>query len=277
MKPDSQRMAFYLNTESCICRFVESNQYMMDYEHAHMHYELLFVTTPSPLRHTYGGQITETDTPCIVLHPPYALHSTYTRSEHPYFRYKLDFHPSMLTKFDGICSLGRLAKYGNCIVPVTEDAMRSLEPLLQRMQQLTQYHPDVPPLRQTAALLSVILSETEALTPPDLPTPAQAPTYIQEVLQYVVENISEPLDTQSLAARFFVSPSKLTRNFRSATSMNLYDYITATRIAHAKLWLSEGLSIAQIAQQCGFSQEAAFIRMFRRKCGITPGEYRREN
>ncbi len=273
MNPASQRMAFYLNTESCFCRFVESNQYMMDYEHAHMHYELLYVTTPSPLRHTYGGQITETDTPCIILHPPYALHSTYTRSEQPYFRYKLDFHPCMLTKFGGICSLGRLADQGNCIFPVGEEEILSIDPLLHRMVQLTMMQQ--APLRQMAALLSVILSETEALAPPDLPPPAQAPTYIQDVLQYVVENIGEPLSTEILAHRFFVSPSKLSRDFRALTSMSLHEYLTATRIAHAKLWLSEGLSIAHIAQQCGFSQEAAFIRMFRQRCGITPGEYRK--
>ncbi|MBE6560988.1 MAG: AraC family transcriptional regulator [Ruminococcaceae bacterium] len=272
MNPEMEYGKGYLLTESCIGEFWESNQSLMVYEHTHLHYELLFIFTPSRLRHTYGGQIIETDTPCIILHPPYALHSTNTLDDEPYRRFKVDFHPCMLTEYGGICSLGRLAEYGNCIFPVTEADLAAIKPLLLRLEKA-----EKAPMRTKAALLSLILSETEALAPAELPVPTQVPAYIQQVLHYVVENIGDSLDTEMLAQKFFVSPSKLSRDFRTATSLSVHEYITAMRIAHAKLWLNEGVSVAQIAQQCGFSQEAAFIRMFRQKCGITPGEYRREN
>ena len=39
--------------------------------------------------------------------------------------------------------------------------------------------------------------------------------------------------------------------------------------------LAENLPLSLIAQQCGFGSDSAFISMFRRHMGMTPGKYRR--
>ncbi len=75
--------------------------------------------------------------------------------------------------------------------------------------------------------------------------------------------------------QFFISPSKLTADFRAATSISLHEYISAIRVTRAKMWLSENYPIEIIAQRCGFTHESSFIRMFKSVTGMTPGEYRR--
>jgi AraC-like DNA-binding protein len=52
--------------------------------------------------------------------------------------------------------------------------------------------------------------------------------------------------------------------------------IVKTRITIASRLLREtNLSVAAIAQQCGYSDQSAFTRAFRQASGVTPLEYRR--
>ena len=103
----------------------------------------------------------------------------------------------------------------------------------------------------------------------------EAPPYIQSLLRYVAEHAEEELSGDILAEKFFVSRAKLMRDFRSAIGVPLHEYITSIRIHRAKILLAENLPLSLIAQQCGFGSDSAFISMFRRHMGMTPGKYRR--
>ena len=53
------------------------------------------------------------------------------------------------------------------------------------------------------------------------------------------------------------------------------DYLYEVRIANSLTLLKEtDLKIADIAQMTGFVDSSAFIRIFRRLQGITPGKYK---
>ena len=52
--------------------------------------------------------------------------------------------------------------------------------------------------------------------------------------------------------------------------------VVASRIAFAKMLLEiTDHPISDIAQKCGFDNEVYFMRLFRRRVGITPTAYRR--
>ncbi len=54
--------------------------------------------------------------------------------------------------------------------------------------------------------------------------------------------------------------------------------LTMIRIKNAKKYLTNNeLSIAQIAEQLGYSEPAPFVRVFRRETGISPSKYRKQN
>ncbi|HET9916113.1 MAG TPA: helix-turn-helix domain-containing protein [Candidatus Binatia bacterium] len=66
------------------------------------------------------------------------------------------------------------------------------------------------------------------------------------------------------------------RRFKSATGMALIEYVQNLRIEEAKRLL-EGDSVAvdEVAARVGYDNTAFFRRLFKRLCGLNPGDYRR--
>ena len=62
---------------------------------------------------------------------------------------------------------------------------------------------------------------------------------------------------------------------RKATGLSPLDYVHALRLEEAKQILeTEDLSIEAIAEQVGYEDTSFFGRLFRRKVGLTPAQYR---
>ncbi len=149
-----------------------------------------------------------------------------------------------------------------------------LEPLLTRMRRVRDPHvPKNVWLSTLTALLWEINEMSENVRIHDV---SSAP-YVQEFLQYIATHIEEDLRIDALAEQFYVSTSRLKRDFTDAVHIPLHEYIRAIRIHRAKALLLENLPLSIVAQRCGLSGESALIGMFRRHTGITPGEFRRQN
>ncbi|MNE32853.1 Bifunctional transcriptional activator/DNA repair enzyme AdaA [compost metagenome] len=74
---------------------------------------------------------------------------------------------------------------------------------------------------------------------------------------------------------FRLTPQYVSRLFREQTGQaGLHDYISQTRIEAAKLLLLQGTSIDETAARVGFASSHAFIRVFKKYEGITPGKYK---
>ena len=72
-----------------------------------------------------------------------------------------------------------------------------------------------------------------------------------------------------LAERSFV------RRFTKATGMKPLDYVHALRLEEAKQMLETGdLPVEAIANEVGYEDTSFFGRLFRRKVGLTPAQYR---
>ena len=73
-----------------------------------------------------------------------------------------------------------------------------------------------------------------------------------------------------------LSMSHFVRAFRQTTGQPPYRWLVGRRIEVAKgLMLRSALPLAEIALQCGFADQACFIRAFKRMASETPGEWRR--
>ena len=243
-------------------------------EHVHQYYELLFNFSSCLLRHTVAGNAHDTDSPFILFRAPYILHSTCALDTQPYTRTSIGFHPLVLREYGGICELGRLANCWECVIPVTLERLTELQPLLTRLQRVRD--PSVPKRVWLGTLSTLLWEVSEMAEEADIHS-AEAAPYIQELLRYVVEHAEENLNIDALAERFFVSRAKLTRDFRTAVRMSLHEYVTAIRIHRAKVLLAEDMPLSMIAEKCGFGSDSAFVYMFRRHVGMTPGEWRKKN
>ena len=65
------------------------------------------------------------------------------------------------------------------------------------------------------------------------------------------------------------------RRFRDASGMTPLDYVHALRLEEAKQKLETGdLPVEAVANDVGYEDASFFGRLFRRKVGLTPAQYR---
>ena len=54
-------------------------------------------------------------------------------------------------------------------------------------------------------------------------------------------------------------------------------YRDSTRLYYAKEYLNSGYyTVSEIAEKCGFDDVSYFVRFFKQKTGLPPGEYKKE-
>lgn len=78
-----------------------------------------------------------------------------------------------------------------------------------------------------------------------------------------------------IAAYTGISRSECCRYFRKKSGQTIFGYLNRYRI-HKSMELMAGTDgdIAQIAQECGFSDQSYYTKKFREQTGMTPGQYR---
>jgi len=89
-----------------------------------------------------------------------------------------------------------------------------------------------------------------------------------------MQNLTKEITVEELAAAASLSRLHFSRMFKIATAQSPSRFIGRLRLELSKSLLIAGKSIADVANDCGFSSESNFVRSFRRSTGITPGQYR---
>lgn len=98
---------------------------------------------------------------------------------------------------------------------------------------------------------------------------------IAGVQAYLGENFGQNLSLGHLAAHFFLSETYLCELFKKNTGCTVLNFLIQVRLHNACLLLAEsGMSLKEIAAAVGFNDYSYFGRIFRRKMGKTPDQYR---
>ena len=97
-----------------------------------------------------------------------------------------------------------------------------------------------------------------------------------DALKYIDENISNiEINVNTLAERYGCSTEHFRHKFRKEFNISPQKYILINRLNFVKeLLLNSSLSIANIAQQSGFSDSNYFSRYFKRITGYTPTQFK---
>ena len=100
---------------------------------------------------------------------------------------------------------------------------------------------------------------------------------MRKAMDYIENNLSEPLYLEDIAQRVGMSPSYFSTLFRKISSNTLTHYINERRISLAMHLLTcEGEStMLSIAVKCGYNNTANFNKVFKSIVGVTPTEYKK--
>ena len=96
------------------------------------------------------------------------------------------------------------------------------------------------------------------------------------VLNYIKEHV-QTVTFSELAKKFSYSERQLSRLFIKYTGKNFKSILQDMRIQKACFLLQEGnVPINDIIFQCGYKNHNHFYSMFKKYCGKTPAQYRRD-
>jgi len=103
-----------------------------------------------------------------------------------------------------------------------------------------------------------------------------APWQARRVIAYIESNISLSFCVADLAGIVQLSISRFSHAFKVSFGQPPFVYVKVRRMRHAQvIMLSTREPLAQIALDCGMSDQAHFSRVFRKVVGISPSLWRR--
>ncbi len=104
---------------------------------------------------------------------------------------------------------------------------------------------------------------------------ATLPVAVARVQTYIVQHYFDDLSLKKLGAIASVSPEHLSRLFRKHLDTTPIHYMWQVRVRQGALYLRHtGLTVEEIAYQCGFKTAAHFARSIKAHYGLTPSQIR---
>ncbi|RDU97651.1 response regulator transcription factor [Trinickia dinghuensis] len=100
---------------------------------------------------------------------------------------------------------------------------------------------------------------------------------VRAAIRHLSERLSAPPTVEQLARLVGTNEKRLSQAFRENLGQTVFEYVRSERLGIAqRLLTGTQLSIANIAEEIGFSSAANFATAFRERFGVTPSTYRDE-
>lgn len=124
-------------------------------------------------------------------------------------------------------------------------------------------------------LLSHLLAEVDGSAQPgDDPARSLDPR-IRLARRLLLDNMASPPNLTELAGQAGLSVTALTRGFRSAFGLSVFEFLRGQRLEKARLLLETGeVNVTEAAYAVGFSSPAHLTRLFSRHFKMTPSQFR---
>jgi AraC family transcriptional regulator len=112
--------------------------------------------------------------------------------------------------------------------------------------------------------------------PPTILVGGLGPVQKRRATELLSENLSGRIRLSQLAAECGLSISHFARSFKASFGVSAHRWLVQRRVERSQqLLMHTRESLADIADQVGFADQAAFTRTFRQIVGISPGRWRR--
>jgi AraC-like DNA-binding protein len=153
-------------------------------------------------------------------------------------------------------------------------AVLAVSPLLRELIIAYTRDPDdhTPERRRLLAVLRDRL-RVSPQQPLRLPTPTDP--RLVAVCAMVHAEPAEQRTLAALGAATGAAERTLSRLFRSEFGMTFPQWRTQSRLYHALRMLADDIPVTTVAHRCGWASASAFIDVFRRSLGYTPGTHNR--
>ena len=91
-----------------------------------------------------------------------------------------------------------------------------------------------------------------------------------DILHYLDNHLTEELNIDTLAEKFYISRFHMMRRFREETGTTIHSYISDHRLLLARDLISQGDPATDVCFKCGFGSYSSFSRAYSKFFGVTP-------
>ena len=217
----------------------------------------------------------------VGLTPPYVYHRTMAVSDEPYERILIKFTRAFAEPFirevgqqifdllyeQKICHFTKESQEKIChmFMEMSEEFEKNsphkefiLQGMLSRLL-LTVYEEKLP--------VSGIVRNMTPLTP-----------QVMDAIVFIEDNYAKNPLLEEAAQEVGFSPAYFSRLFSGQMGMSYSEYLDYVKIRHAEILLVQSKkSIMEIAEETGYCHGNYLNSRFKKKVGMTPGEYRKRN
>lgn len=175
----------------------------------------------------------------------------------------------------GICLyVENVTLFSRYPILLSDDDNHSVRHLIEDAHFLFQHSPELRPslLPAYGHLIVQHMNVHRANSPRNL--------LVEEIAQSILRNYPNPnFDLDSVLKSAPYCYDYLCRLFRNEMHITPHQYLSHLRLQTAAdiLHISTGKSITEVARMCGYQDPLYFSRMFKKKYGISPREYARQN
>ncbi len=197
------------------------------------------------------------------------------------------FHPRLLY---GYSSSVMQTKYMNHILKspslasihlVSEkDWQRRILEGIEKIRLLNREHPVSEELKIQIVLLQIWqeLYEHVEISETGFAENGRDTERIRRIMEYIQAHYAEKITLEELAEQIHLCRSESCRLFKRYMKESMFDYLLDYRIERSlELLRRPELDVTQIAGQTGFTSPGYFSKIFKRKMGCTPLEYRKNH
>ena len=250
---------------NCAGRLVSSKAFITNNTEGRLDYYLMYIVSGRLTVRLDGGDICATSGDFIIFPPNYKYFYKYTEEDEPLSYLWVHFTGSAAEQY--LCDLG--LDELPALRHSKSDALAELH--FERMFEI--YSTD-DSLRAHA--LSAVLLETLVELARSWKSNNNEKS-LSRSLAYINNRYTEKIRLCDLAALESLSPSRYHVVFKEKMGMPPSEYIIELRLRHASgLLSSTDMPIGEISSLVGYDDQRFFCRIFKKKLGVSPSEYRKK-
>ena len=162
------------------------------------------------------------------------------------------------------------------VYTVQEECMKELrQDFTLLFQEASEKRPGYPQML-VSVLLTILVRLSRNIGSNQAEKEDRLSRQLEKSALYIQGNFSDStLTVAKLADRIHLSKSRYRAVFQKSFGISPCEYIIQQRLTHAcELLKNTSHNVSKIANYCGYQDTAYFCRLFRKKTGFTPLEYR---
>ena len=98
---------------------------------------------------------------------------------------------------------------------------------------------------------------------------------LNQLVKWTHEHMKDSITIDDAARIMNMSKYYFCKYFKKRTCMTYFQFLTQLRVDSAMKMLRAGMNATECCYECGFDSVPYFVRLFKRKTGMTTGEYRK--